>query len=66
MSKVIFELTDVRMTPNSEPKLNVEVKFEPLRQNGRAKELAERIIDTIEKYTEEQGGFHKIKNVRKY
>jgi len=66
MGKVIFELEDVRETPRSEPKLNIEVSFEPLKQDGRAKELANRIIDTIEKYTKEQGGFHKIKNVKKY
>lgn len=66
MTKIIFELQDIKMTPNSEPKLNVEVRFEPLKQNGRARELADRIIDTIEQYTQEQKGFAKIKTVNKF
>lgn len=66
MSKIIFELSDVRISPRSEPKLSIEIKYEPLKQNGRAKELADRIIDCIDDYRAEKNGTAKIKSADKY
>ena len=66
MGKIIFILEDIRISPNAEPKLNVEMKLEPLKQNGRAKELADRIMDTIQEYTDDQGGFTKVKTAKRY
>lgn len=56
MNKIIFELYDVKETPNSKPKLGIEVRYEPLRQNGRAKELADRFLQAIDDYNLEMGG----------
>lgn len=66
MNKITFELCDVKETPNSEPKLSIEIKYEPLRQNGRAKELADKIIECIDDYRAEQNGTAKIKDVNRY
>ena len=66
MGKIIFELMDYKESPNSEPKLNIEVRFEPLRQTGKAKELAEYLLDSIDAWKEESGGVCKVKDVKKY
>ncbi len=66
MGKVIFELEDVRLTPKSEPKLNIQISMEPARQNGLAKELADKIMDFIEEYTQQKSGDLKITDVNKY
>ena len=50
MGKIIFELMDYKETPNGKEKLSIEIKFEPLKQNGKAKELADRIIETIDEF----------------
>lgn len=50
MGKVIFELLDYKETPNGDEKLSIDIRFEPLKQSGKAKELADRIIDVIDEF----------------
>lgn len=66
MSKIIFELTDYKESPNSPSKLNIEIRYEPLKQNGRANELAEFILDAIDDFNTKHGGNPNIKDVKKY
>ena len=50
MAKVIFELMDYKETPNGKEKLSIDIKMEPLKQNGKARELADLIIDVIDEF----------------
>jgi hypothetical protein len=50
MAKVIFELMDYKENPNGKEKLSIEIKMEPLKQNGKARELADLIIDVIDEF----------------
>ena len=66
MKKIIFEICEVKETPRSEPKLSIEIKYEPVKQTGRTKELADRIIQAIDEYLIEQNGTHEITEVSSY
>jgi hypothetical protein len=59
MGKVIFELIDYKESPNGKEKLNIEMRFEPLKQNGKAKELADKIIEVIDEFRK-QGTMDKV------
>lgn len=52
MPKVIFELTDYSETPKGEKKLNIEIKFEPMKRdkNSKAQELADVLIEAIDRF----------------
>ena len=50
MAKVIFELMDYKETPNGKEKLSIEIKMEHLKQNGKARELADLIINVIDEF----------------
>ena len=66
MTKIIFELMDYKETPNGKEKLSIEFRMEPVRQNGKAKELADRILQTIEDFQLSQNGEYVIREVKKY
>jgi hypothetical protein len=41
---------DYKETPNGKEKLSIDIKMEPLKQNGKARELADLIIDVIDEF----------------
>ena len=59
MGKITFELMDYKETPNGKEKLSIEMKFEPLKQNGKAKELSDKILDLIDDFRK-QGEVSKL------
>ncbi len=66
MNKIIFELIDIKESPNSKSRVSVDIRYEPFRQNGPAKELSEKFLEAIDLYIAEQKGISKITNVNKY
>ena len=50
MSKITIELMDYKETPKSPERLSIEFKLEPLKQNGKARELFDKIIDVIDEF----------------
>ncbi len=58
MPKVIITLEDLKISPRAKSKLNVEIKFEPLRlmADSKAQELGNVLIDCIDSWRQEQSG----------
>lgn len=58
MAKVIFELTDYKETPNSPQRLNIEIRYEPLKIKGESlsRELSDVILESIDKWRSTSNG----------
>lgn len=66
MNKIIFEISETKETPRTNPKLNIQINFEPMKQDGKAKELADRIIHTIDEFVAIERGDADIIDIKKY
>lgn len=50
MGKIIFEFMDYKETPNGQARLSIEMRIEPANQHGKAKKLADKVMDVIDEF----------------
>lgn len=69
MKRAMFIITEVRETPNAEPKLHIEIKLEPMslmHEDSHLKQISEFLIDAIDDFRINNGGKYNFTDIKKY